>query len=150
MEFVGFPLGRIVDHGDSGAAVVNNQQEIVALLKAATDETGTNAIATLITPIQDALQIDIVVTPIISSITPDSAIITALGTVLIDGVGFDPPAQVFFGGVPTAITQQTSTRLEVFPPPMLVSTTVDVRVTNKWGDSSEPDPLAVFKYLPIV
>jgi hypothetical protein len=68
-----------------------------------TDETGTNAIATLIAPIQDAFQIDIVVTPIISAITPDSAIITALGPVLIDGVVFDPPAQVVFGGVPAAI-----------------------------------------------
>jgi IPT/TIG domain len=150
VEFVGFPFdSRIADHGDSGSVVVNNRQEIVGLLKAATDETGTNAIATLIAPIQNAFQIEIAVTPIISSIPPGSAVIPALGPVVIDGVGFDPPAQVFFGGVPTSIIQQTSTRLEVSPPASFVPTTVDVRVTNKWGDSSEPDPLAVFKYLPI-
>jgi hypothetical protein len=89
------------------------------------------------------------VTPIISSITPNPAIITALGPIVIEGIGFDTPAQVFFGNTPAAVLQQTATRLEVFPVPMLVATTVDVKVVNKWGDASEPSPAAVFHYLPV-
>ena len=150
IEFGGFPPGQMVDHGDSGSAVVNGRQEIVGLLTQMTDQTGTNGLATMIAPIQNMFQVDIVVMPTIASITPNSAIITALGTVVIDGVGFHTPAQVFFGGTPAAVISQTSTKLEVFPPPMLVATTVDVTVTNQWGDSSEPGPAAQFHYIPIV
>lgn len=150
IEFGGFPPGQIVNQGDSGAAVVNSRQEVVGLLKQMTDNTGTNGLATLIAPIQDKFKVDIVAMPSIASIAPNSAVITALGTVVITGFGFDTPAQVSFGGTPAAVVSQTSTKLEVFPPPMLVATTVNVTVTNQWGESSEPGPAAQFQYLPIV
>lgn len=150
IEFGGFPPGQIVNHGDSGSAVVNARQEIVGLLTQMTDETGTNGLATMIAPIQNTFEVDIVVKPSIASIAPNSAIITALGPVVITGFGFDTPAHVYFGGTPAAVISQTSTKLEVFPPPMLVATTMDVTVTNQWGESSEPGPAAQFHYLPIV
>lgn len=141
---------RFADHGDSGSAIVNSQQEVVALLFAITDESGTIGLATMIEPICDKLKIDIAVGPIITSITPNSAVITSISPVVIEGFGFDSPTIVTFGGVPAAVLQETPTRLEVLPPPMLVSTVVDVRIENKWGDISENGPTSKFEYLPIV
>ncbi|MBM4764824.1 IPT/TIG domain-containing protein [Bacillus sp. B15-48] len=151
LEIVGFPISaKFADHGDSGSVIVNSRQEVVGLLNSISDQSGTTAYATLIDPICDALNIDIAAGPVISSITPNSAVITSLAPVVIEGFGFDSPIQVTFGGVPAAIIQQSPTRLEVFPPPMLVSTIVDVKVQNKWGDVSEDGPSTKFEYLPIL
>lgn len=150
LYIVSFPFNtKFADHGDSGSAVVNSQQEVVALLYAVNDQSGTDAFATLIDPICDALQIDIAVGPVISSITPNSAMITSIGSVVIEGFGFESPNLVTFGGTPAAVLQETSNRLELIPPPMLISTVVDVRVENKWGESSEDGATSRFEYLPV-
>lgn len=149
IEFVGSPPAQIVDHGDSGSALVNSRQEVVGLVSAMNDESGMNGLATLIAPIRDRFQADVVTMPAIALIEPASAVVTALGTVTIEGVGFDPPAQVFFGDTPAPVLGQTATRLDVLPPPRLVATTVDVTVTNRWGDSSDPAPTSRFQYLAI-
>lgn len=150
-EIVSVPAQtRFADHGDSGSVIVNSQQEVVALLFGITDESGTTGLATMIDPICDELNIDIAVGPVITSITPNSAVITSISPVVIEGYGFDSPTIVTFGGVAAAVLQETPTRLEVIPPPMLVSTVVDVRIENKWGDISENGPTSKFEYLPIV
>ncbi|HDR7429955.1 TPA: IPT/TIG domain-containing protein [Bacillus toyonensis] len=145
-----YPSARFADHGDSGACIVNERQEIVGLLNLITDNTGITALATLIDPIRDALKIEVAVDPVITSITPNSAVITSPVPVVIGGFGFDSPNQVYFGNDSAVIVQESPTQLKVYPPVMLASTTIDVRVKNKWGDISEIVPESKFEYRPLI
>jgi hypothetical protein len=111
------PSLRFADHGDSGSAVVNNRNEIVGLLTSNFDNSGTRSFATVIDRVRDELEIEIAADPVVTSVVPNSATITTLEPVVIQGWGFQPTddpgwqpdVQVQFGGVPAAILERSST-----------------------------------------
>lgn len=146
------------DHGDSGSAVLNYQNEVVGLLQSVRCLSSggyayycPTAFATRIDPILEALgkeindKIDIAVDPVIYSITPNYWD-PSLGPVVIEGFGFESPNQVYFGDALAQVLLETPTHLEVIPPQGPDASVFDVRVCNKWQDFSEPGPESMFEY----
>ena len=94
------------------------------------------------------LQVDIAVTPSVTSVTPNTiaGMVLEFGKVVIHGWGFDRSSQITFGEVPVLWSTWISpTQIETTPPLGLIGT-VDVRVSNKWGEWSRPSEESQFHY----
>lgn len=152
-----FPFGdTFADSGDSGSVIVDANNQVIALLYACpTDETGaldtTTGIATVIEHVQDALGVDVAIAPEIINIDPRSALasVGTLGSVTIDGWGFDCTPAVDFGGIVAPVVRCSFSQIEVVAP-LHFPGTIDVRVTNPDGEASKTGPQTTFEYEPIV
>lgn len=157
IECATFPFGNVFARpGDSGSVVLNERDEVVALLyrlnREITDEHGnhveTTGMAYAIDAVLNDLQMDVALAPTVTSVVPNTLAGTALtfGRVVIDGWGFDPSSQIAFGDSPVVwSTWVSASRMETTPP-LGHFGTVDVRVSNKWGEWSSPGSDAKFLY----
>lgn len=141
------PGGLFADHGDSGSAVLNADDEVVALLYGLFGGNTGTGMATLIYHVKEALGVDIAVPPQVLGVDPDSALGTAatFGQVTIRGRGFVGP-RVEFDGLPVIATVTATEDTIVVIPPLHLPGQVDVRVRNADGELSAPSDLAVFRY----
>lgn len=105
------------------------------------------AIANQIQKVLDVLDVDVAVRPTITALTPNSALasVGTLGNVHIEGFGFDDSPQVVFGQTPAIVLASGPERIEVIPP-LHFPGVVDVRVSNRFGDQSEPGAATKFTY----
>lgn len=154
-----FPFGGLYcQHGDSGSAILNGQDEVIGLLVEMDDDTydgAGNPVSSVgrAIPIQavlDDLDVEVAVSPpVITQINPNSGLgaLGAGGWTQIDGWGFDAGSQVTFSGVPAlGVTPASPRRLIVIPPVLFPGTVASVVVTNSQGEQSLPSDAAVFTY----
>lgn len=154
-----FPFGGLYCwFGDSGSAVLNGDNEVIALLLAmdqtTVDDNGNpTASVGLAAPIQaviDALDVEVAVSPpMITAVQPNTAadVLANGGITQLDGLGFDAGSTVTFGGTAAlSVVPASPLRLIVTPPPFIPGSTVDVIVTNGLGQQSSPTPTARFTY----
>ncbi|MFD7769255.1 IPT/TIG domain-containing protein [Streptomyces sp. NPDC059787] len=155
-----FPFGGLfLWHGDSGAVLVNANDDVIGLLvqgdemkPSSTSSNPTSAVglALPIAPVLDELSIEIGVDPpVVSDISPNTAlgVLANGGKAMITGRGFDSTTTVTFNGVGALGVIPASPHLLVVIPPVLgILGTVPVVVTNAFGEQSTPGPQAMFTY----
>ncbi len=156
VECAAFPFEmEFARHGDSGSLVLNANDEAIGMLYRLNREVGyggqpqvPSAMAFVIEAALNDLQVDLAITPGIRGIYPNTlaGTIETFGKVTIDGWGFDQHSWVAFGGQPAIISTYLSpNRLETIAPLGFLGT-VDVVVTNKWGDTSPTGLESKFTY----
>jgi hypothetical protein len=159
------PSDPFVQSGDSGSALLtvavpefDIRENMVIGLLCATDSvtvpapdgppvTNFFALANHIHEVMSVLDVDIAVRPTITSLDPSSALasVGTFGTVTIGGFGFDDSPQVSFGGTQGVVISTGPEQIEVVPP-LHFPGTVDVTVSNRYGDQSEPNDASKFTY----
>jgi hypothetical protein len=139
--------------GDSGSALLDEQDRIIGLLFAIPNEdvgTGMSSggLAMPIHTVQEALQVDVAVAPTVMSVAPNTALaaVANLGRVAIEGWGFDSSSQVAFDQMPAIVLTATPTRLDVVMPAHFPGAVVDVIVRNAIGEASAAHPGSKFTY----
>lgn len=153
LEISSEPAGQLyAGKGDSGSVVLNDNDEVIGLLFGIPNEDvgpeqSSGGLAIPIETVQETLQVDVAIEPVITSVMPNS--VAALGfpptPVVIDGWGFGLTSQVIFDQLAGIVLFATSRRLHVIPP-LHAPGTVDVRVRNAAGDVSASGPQAQFTY----
>jgi IPT/TIG domain len=159
------PHEPFVKSGDSGSALVTvavpelgiKENMVIGLLCASDTATVpsplsppvTNhfALANQIHEVMRVLDVDVAVRPTITALNPSSALasIGTFGTVEIGGFGFDDSPRVVFGDTQAVVITTGAERIEVVPP-LHFPGVVDVRVSNRFGDQSEPNEASKFTY----
>lgn len=86
--------------------------------------------------------------PTVISVDPPSiaSAVATFGKITIEGFGFDSASKATFGGVPAFWTTFVDNRHVECAPPLGLSGTVDVQVTNKRGEISAKNVAATFDY----
>ena len=159
------PSDPFIRSGDSGSALLtvavpdwDIKENMVIGLLCATDSVSvptpdgppvTNffALANHIHEVMRVLDVDVAVRPTITSLDPTSALasVGTFGSVVIEGFGFDDSPQVSFGGTQAIVISTGPERIEVIPP-LHFPGDVDVIVSNRFGDQSEPNDASKFTY----
>jgi hypothetical protein len=159
------PDHRFIDSGDSGSVLLTvgvpelgiRDNMVIGLLCASHETvilqppgdpiTLYFALANQIQEVMRVLDVDIAVRPTVTAVTPNSALgsVATFGTVVIEGFGFDDSPQVVFGETQAIVITTGAERIEVVPP-LHFPGVVQVRVSNRFGDQSEPGDAAKFTY----
>jgi IPT/TIG domain len=166
IEVVAQPPDRpFIDSGDSGSVLLTvgvpelgiRDNMVIGLLCASHETvilqppgdpiTLHFALANQIQEVMRVLDVDIAVRPTVTAVTPNSALgsVATFGTVVIEGFGFDDSPQVVFGETQAVVITTGSDRIEVVPP-LHFPGVVQVRVSNRFGDQSDPGEAARFTY----
>ena len=139
--------------GDSGSVVLNENDEVEGLLYEISQDDlghmlGTRGMAIPILNVLNGLNVDIAITPAISSIVPNNAVaaVNTFGKVVIEGWGLDSSSRVYFGSFPAPIVSVSPRRIEVLVPVSPFSGNVEVRIENTFGETSIPNPQSTFTY----
>jgi hypothetical protein len=141
------PPGIFCWCGDSGSVVLDTGDRVLGLLFSMfvtqTDDQGVPianvGVAKAIKPVQDALGVDIAVIPQVTSVAPNNAfdLLATFGEVTIDGAGFDPSSGVTFDTVPALVSTFVGPDRMVATPQPSLPRSVDVHVSNQFGEVSE-------------
>lgn len=155
-----FPFGDLYCfHGDSGSAILDGNDDVIGLLlemdNLTVDANGqpvsSIGLAAPIRPVVDVLDVEIAIAPpVVSQVQPNTAfgVLGTGGQTQIDGLGFDAGSTVTFGGVPALSVIPASPRRLIVTPPVQFApgVTMDVLVSNQFGEQSLPSPNAQFTY----